>query len=252
MTANGGRLARIRRHPVKTLGGEDLAATDLIQGAALPGDRAFGVLHDDALRHLDGGALTRWLPKSAFLRGAAAPALQAVRSGWDGDRLWFTHPDRPDLSIDPDRDGDRLIAWLAPLWPAPKAPPARLVRGPQPLTDSRHPRLSILSLSSLAALEDRLGQPIGIERWRGNLWVDGWPVLAERDLIGQDLRIGGAVLRVVKPIERCPAVEVSADTGQRDGDMLADLTVFCGGPDFGIFAEVIAPGPIALNDKVTT
>lgn len=245
-----GRLARIRRHPVKTLGGEDLDSVTLTPGAALPGDRAFAVLHAEGLRHLEDGHLTRWLPKAAFLRGAAGPALQAVRGGWRGDRLWFTHPDRPDLEIDPATDSDRLTDWLAPLWPEAKAPPARLVRGPQPLTDSRQPRISILSLRSLTALEAVLGQPIGIDRWRGNLWVEGWDALAERDLIGRDLTIGGARLRVVKPIERCPAVEVSTETGQRDSHMLAALTAWCGAPDFGIFAEVIDPGTLTLGDEV--
>ncbi len=247
-----GRLARIRCHPVKTLGGEDLATAQLVEGAALAGDRAFGVMHEDALRHLEQGALNRWLPKSAFLRGAAGPALQAVRSGWDGTQLWFTHPDRPDLVIDPDHQGDLLVQWLAPLWPAGKAPPARLVRGPQALTDSRQPRVSILSLSTLAALEQHLGQPVGIDRWRGNLWVEGWPALAERGLIGRDLTIGGARLRVVAAIERCPGVEVDTETGQRDSAMLDELTSFCGARDFGIFAEVIQSGNIHQGDEVTT
>lgn len=252
MSVDAGRLARIRRHPVKTLGAEDLTQITLTAGQPLPGDRRFAVIHEAGLRHLDAdGGLTRWLPKSQFLRGAAGPALQAVTLHSEAGMLRFRHPERPDLRIDPAADGAALAAWLAPLWPEDKPAPVRLIESAVPQTDTRAPYLSILSLDSLSALEHRLGQPIGLDRWRGNLWIKGLPTLAERDLVGGEISLGGARLRVIEPIERCPAVEVSTGTGQRDSDMLAALRDWCGAPDFGIFAEVISGGPIALGDAIS-
>ena len=72
------RLARIFRYPVKSIGGEELAEVTLTPRQPLPGDRRFGVLHQAALHHLTEGRLEKWLPKSAFLRGAAATVAAVV------------------------------------------------------------------------------------------------------------------------------------------------------------------------------
>lgn len=248
------RLAHIRSHPIKTLGADERQDVTLVRGERLPGDRLYAVMHEAALKHLDGGALTRWLPKAAFLRGAACLGLQAVKGGWHDGRIVLRHPERPEIDINPEDPADQqaLINWLAPLWGSEKSPPARLVRGPEPLTDQSKPLVSILSLSSLRALEKHLGEPLGIDRWRGNLWVEGWEALAERDLIGREITIGAARLTVQKPIDRCVATDANTATGQRQLDMLAALRDFTGDEDFGIFAEVTQGAAITIGDEVLT
>lgn len=252
MSLPAARLERIARYPVKSVGGEALERVTLTAGEALPGDRRFGVLHGDARHHLDGGALQKWLPKSAFLRGAAGPLLQAVHGGWGEDgRLHLTHPDLPPLAFDPEGDEQALLDWLAPLWaPTGKAAPVRLVSGPLPLTDTKKPWLSLLSLDSLDDLEGRLGQPLGLDRWRANLWVRGWPAQAERDLRLHRLRIGGVVLKAVERIGRCAATSVDTTTGHLDSDMPAALEAQFMHQDFGIYLEVVEGGEIALGDRV--
>ncbi|TRW97437.1 MOSC domain-containing protein [Paracoccus sp. M683] len=245
-------LAHIRRHPIKTLGADDLDQVELTAGARLPGDRLYAIMHEGALRHLDDGQLTRWLPKAAFLRGAASLPLQAVKGGWRDGRIHLTHPHRPDITLNPEDAADQqaLIDWLKPLWGEDKSPAARLVRGPEQLTDGSQPQISILSLPTLRALERHLGQPLGIDRWRANLWVDGWDALAERDLIGREITIGPARMIVRNTIGRCIATDADTATGQRQLDMLAALRDFTGTENFGIFAEVTTGGRIAVNDKV--
>ena len=159
---------------------------------------------------------------------------------------------RDRIQIDPEAPAGQqaLMAWLAPLWGADKSPPARLVRGPEPLTDQSTPLISILSLSTLRAFEAHLGQPLGIDRWRGNLWIEGWPPMAEQDLIGREITIGEARLTVREPIGRCIATDADTKTGARQVDMLAALRDFTGTEDFGIFADVTTSGQIALQDEV--
>ncbi|MFT4013362.1 MAG: MOSC domain-containing protein [Paracoccus sp. (in: a-proteobacteria)] len=249
------RIARIRRHPIKSIGGEDLPRSPLEAARRLPGDRLWAVLTEGGERHAgDGPRPGRWLPKSCFMRGAASAALQAVQGGWGEGApqgpITLTHPDLPALSFDPETEGQRLIDWLAPLWPKDKPAPTRLVQGPTGWTDVNQPWLSILSLSSLADLETRLGRPLGIERWRGNVWVEGWAPYAERDLIGRTLFLGGAELRVTQTIGRCPATSADTATGHLDSDMPEALRQQFGHSDFGIYAEVVTGGEIALKDEI--
>lgn len=249
------RLAHIRRHPIKSVGGEGLGRVTLEPARRLPGDREWAVLTEAGERNAQasqsGGEPDRWLPKSCFLRGVIAAPLQAVEGGWHGGRLSLRHPQRPDLEFDPDTEAAQLIDWLAPLWPDGAPPATRLVCGAAIWTDQKWPWISILSLSSLAALEAETGLDLGIHRWRGNLWVEGWPPFAERALIGQILRIGAVELRVTDHIGRCDATSADTDTGRRDVDMPATLERLYGHHDFGVFAEVVTGGEIAVGDHVT-
>lgn len=249
------RIARIRRHPIKSIGGEDITATPLQAARRLPGDRLWAVLTQGGERHAgETPRPERWLPKSCFLRGAAASGLQAVSGGWgDGapeGPIRLHHPEQGELSFDPETEGARLIDWLGPLWPADKPEPTRLVQGPTGWTDVNQPWISILSLSSLRDLEARLSRPLGIARWRGNLWVEGWAPYAERDLVGHVLTVGDVELRVTETIGRCPATSANTETGKIDGDMPEALKAQFGHSDFGIYAEVVTGGQIALNDEI--
>lgn len=244
-----GRLAHLFRYPVKSIGGEALDAVALEPSRPVPGDRRFAVLHEDGLRHLTDGALDRWLPKAAFVRGVAAAALQAVRGGWDGADLVLTHPERPTLRFDPANGDAALIEWLEPLWsPSGKSPAARLVEGPRALSDVNQPWVSILSMTSLALVEKRVGRLLGVDRWRGNLWIDGWAPLAERELFGARIRIGEVELEVIEPIGRCAATSADTATGCLDGDTPAELEAHFGHQDFGVYAEVRSPGTIRPGD----
>ncbi|KRW93626.1 MOSC domain-containing protein [Paracoccus sp. MKU1] len=247
------RIARIRRHPIKAIGGEDLRHTRLDAARRLPGDRLWALLTEGGERHA-GEVPGRWLPKSCFLRGAASAGLQAVQGGWgegaEGGRIRLTHPDLPDLDFDPETEGARLVDWVRPLWSEGKPAPTRLVRGPTGWTDVNQPWVSILSLSSLADLESQLGMSVGVERWRGNLWLDGWAPYAERDLIGHVLTVGAVELRVTETIGRCPATSADPATGRIDIDMPEALEAQFGHRDFGIYAEVVTGGDIALGDEV--
>ena len=245
-----GRLARIRRHPIKSAGGEDLARVNLTAGQRLPGDREWAVLTEPGERLAANRAPTEWLPKSAFLNTAKSHALQAVQGGWSGNKLTLSHPEQPPISADPAIDPNALIDWLRPLWPSDRGAPTRLVRSADGWTDARHPFVSILSLSSLTALEQAMGQSLDMERWRGNLWVEGWAPFAERALIGQTIQIGEASLRIDQNIGRCAAPSGNAATGLTDCDMLVALRRLYDRTDFGVFATVVTGGEIALGDEV--
>lgn len=248
------RLALIRRHPIKSVGGEGLDSVTLQAARRLPGDREWAVLTEAGERHALASQTDRqpdrWLPKSCFLRGVAALDLQAISGGWQDDRLTLSHPRHGSISVDPATESQRLIDWLRPLWPSDAPAPTRLVRGAAIWTDQKWPWISVLSLSSLADLETRMGQALGTHRWRGNLWVEGWEPFAERDLIGHVIRIGQVELRVTAHVGRCDATSADTESGRRDSDMVSALDRLYGHTDFGVFAEVVTGGQIRLQDQV--
>jgi uncharacterized protein len=112
--------------------------------------------------------------------------------------------------------------------------------------------VSIINLASVAAIETMVGRPVDPLRFRGNLYVEGWPAWGEFGLLGEDIAIGAqARARVVKRIVRCAATNVEPGTGVRDLDIPATLLRSVGHADCGVYAEVTAGGAIAPGDAVS-
>ncbi len=246
-----GRIAHLVRHPIKSAGFEEVSEATLAPGAAFPFDRVWAVAHA-AARLSEPPA---WAPKLHFLRGWGAANLMAISCMLDeaAGSVVLSHPARPTESFRPDdpKDAARLIDWLRPLWPTNRPEPARVIRVPgQAMTDQDQPLVSINSVTSLADLEARMAQPLSRHRFRGNIWVDGWKPWAELGLIGQDITLGSARLRVEEPIGRCRATGANPVTGEQDADTMGTLETHYGHTDFGIFARVVVGGRIALGDEV--
>ena len=242
------RLHALHRHPIKGHGVESLDRVRLAAGETMPWDRRWAVPHEAA--RIDGAG---WAPCRNFGRGAGAPSLMAVTAEWDeGEgRMTLRHPDRPDISFDPDAEGDRFVQWAAPLYPEGRPKPVALIRAEgQGMTDADRPWLSVHSLASLRAVEAEIGRPLSPHRWRGNLWLDGPEAWAEDEWTGRRLRVGAAVLEVTEPIYRCRATEANPSTGRRDADTLGALTRLRGEGEtrFGMYAEVIEGGEVAVGD----
>ncbi|MCA9797507.1 MAG: MOSC domain-containing protein [Candidatus Eremiobacteraeota bacterium] len=246
------RLAHIVRHPVKSAGYQDIGSTTLTAGRALPFDRQWAIKTTGL--PFDGPP-AHWMPKLAFVRGAAEGRLQAIKAQFDEEsgRIRLTHPDLPPFEGSLPSDGPALVDWIRPLWPARRPDPEALVSRTDggALTDVPEPHVSILSLKTNRILGQRLGRDLSIYRWRGNLWLDGLDPWEEFDLIGSEITIGGARLRIEDRITRCVATTFDPETGLKDADTLGALEDGFDHQDFGVYARVIESGPIAVGDTVT-
>ena len=111
--------------------------------------------------------------------------------------------------------------------------------------------VSIINLASVADLENYTGAPVDPLRFRGNLYVSGWPAWQELDMVGQEIAIGPSVrVKIVKRIVRCAATNVDPETGARDLAIPDTLMKTFGHADCGIYAQVVAPGDIAVGDEL--
>jgi uncharacterized protein YcbX len=111
--------------------------------------------------------------------------------------------------------------------------------------------VSIINLASVAAFETMVGQPVHPLRFRANLYVQGWTAWSELDLVGHDIVIGDARLKVTKRIMRCAATNVDPETGIRDLQIPTALLQNLDHMDRGIYARVTEGGEIKAGDAVS-
>ncbi len=245
------RLAEIYRHPVKSLGEEALDAVALVPGRPLPWDRAWAIGH----------ARTGWAPgrspwadKGNWVDQTNVPRLAQISVSFDegSGRLVLRHPDRPELTVRPDCRGDdaALTDWVAPLAEGTvRAGPYHVCRQPGvQFTDFPETHVSVASTASLRALEAIAGTALEPIRFRMNLWLDGLEPWAELDMIGREIEVGAARLRLIARDKRCAATTASPATGERDVPVPALLRKSFGHMDFGVYAQVVAGGTVRRGD----
>jgi hypothetical protein len=252
------RLVGIHVYPVKGCRGVSPTRTDVV-ATGLAWDRSFLVVDE-------GGT---------FVSQREEPRLATIATTLAPPRLELRHERAGALAIDLDRDaaadrevqiwrdrcpaidqGDRAAAFLARIFDRP----LRLVR-----MDPTHHRqvgaaypgraattftdgypILLTTQASLAELVEDLPTPVGMDRFRPNLVLDG---AARRAELGwARLRIGDLELAVCKPCERCVVTTTDQRTGERSPrEPLATLARRYG----GVFGQNVVPlgrGELRVGD----
>jgi uncharacterized protein len=249
--ASGARIESIYRYPVKGLSPEPMQRTHLSVGGTIPGDRAFAIENGPSGFAPDAPG---YLPKISFLMLMRNERLARLRTRYDEATRVLTVVDggrevaRGRLTPEGRAAIERFFAQFCAdeLRGSPK-----VLHAPgHSFSDVSRKVVSIINLASVAAVEDAVGAPVHPLRFRGNIHVSGWPAWHEFDLIGRELSIGNARVKVVKRIQRCAATEVDPDTGIRDLPVPATLLHRFSHADCGIYAEVVAGGSIAVGDMI--
>lgn len=248
------RIQSIYRYPVKGLSPESLPGVRLEAGQTLPADRKYAI--ENGPSGFDPAA-PAYLPKTRFLMLMRDERLAALDTRYDdATRTLVINGEgrelaRGDLSTPEGRLA--IEAFFRRFMPGElRGPPKVLQAEGHSFSDVSAKVVSIINLASVAAVETILRAPVHPLRFRANLYVDGWPAWHEFDLLGQELAIGAARLKVTKRIMRCAAVNVDPDTGMRDLAIPDALLRTCNHVDCGIYARVIEGGEIARGDALVS
>jgi len=254
MTAENSKVQAIYRYPVKGLSPEPLEQTSLAVCETLLADRLYAV--ENGPSGFDPAA-PRHQPKQRYLMLMRNERLARLRTHFDDrNHMLVIRSDgheaaRGDLRTDAGRAA--IEQFFARFCADELRGAPRVLSAPGfSFSDVARKVVSIINLNSVVAIEDIVGVPVHPLRFRGNLYVSGWPAWRELDLVGEDIAIGNSArLKIVKRIVRCAATNVDPDTGVRDLTIPDTLLRRFGHADCGVYGEVVSAGPIAVGDRVS-
>jgi len=202
------------------------------------------------------------------LRTVENPALTRLTATWDDPLLTVTTPDGDAVTGTPQPTDEPLLSadyWdrearltlldgpYADALTAYLGRPVRLARTAPGDVVWAEP-VSIVTTGALHRLADRIraaGNPVpgALDvRFRATLTLD----LSDDPAAGTVLRVGDAVLRVGRPIDRCAVVDIDPATGARADRVLTHLRTEGGELRFGVGAHVVTPGRVTRDAPVTT
>lgn len=244
-------LQSIWRFPVKGFAGEQLTETKLVAGAGIAHDRQFAVT--DGVK--DTG---EWMRANSFFRTAKSDGLQTIAMKFEGGEIILGHHDGNEIRFaindeDSLRKANQTIAeFMKPIGVHDDLPPPQIIkrsasRGTWDYVDSP---ISIINTETVKQVGEALNADLDPIRFRGNLIVSDLAAWQEFSLMGKRIRIGGAVLDVHRPIDRCPAPGVNPISGERDVEVTPGLRDHFGHIYCGVYANVVEDGDIKPRDKL--
>jgi len=267
-----GTVAALRRYPVKSMLGEDLASCDVSQ-RGLAGDRVLALVHRETSKVASAKNPRTWrgLLKLAAVSGPAVqvafpdgtvmastdPGIDAALSRFLGQPVTLTDVPPPNAVLDradPEqilRHGTRAQVMVE-TGQLGGASPAGTFFDFAPLHV-----LTTSTLDQIAGLSPR--GTVEPERYRPNIVIRTTaPGFIENDWVGRDLRIGrDLAIRVIARSPRCAIPTLEHGHLPRDPDALrvpaahnriSPFDAFGPQPCAGAYAQVLQPGRVEIGD----
>ena len=245
-----GQIQSLWRHPVKGFTPERLGSATLTAGGYFPCDRIYAV--EDGPSGFDPYA-PGFISKQKFTVLAKIAAVARARTAYDeaSGEIRVAAEGRADLTARLTEPAGReaFAGWLTEFLDGEASGTLKVVQAPgHRFTDHPLGHVSIINLASVRDLEARIGRPLDPLRFRGNLYVEGWPAWAENGWVERTLRLGEATAKVFKPIVRCVATHVDPVTGERDIEVVKALHDNYGHLFCGVYVSVTGGGRVGAGD----
>ncbi len=242
------------RYPVKGLSPQKLECAKLESNGYFPGDRLFAL--ENGPSGFDADAPVHQ-PKIKFLMLMRNARLASLETRYDDASGILTIASqgkeiaKGDLGTGAGRAA--IERFFDDFCAGELRGAVRLIKAPQNFrfTDSKSGFVSLGNLASIRAIGAEIGRTVDPLRIRANVYLDGLEAWGEFALVGKQLCIGNARLKVLKKIDRCAATGVAPGGGQRDMDVVQTLRSGWGHIDCGVYAKIVQGGTLRPGDGVT-
>jgi ferredoxin-NADP reductase/uncharacterized protein YcbX len=245
-----GVVKSIVHYPVKGWPGLAMQQADLRPGYGLPFDRFLAL--SNGLRDV---SASEWTPCQAFVRMTKNHQLPLFGVSFDPktERLQLQMgEEKLHIRCSDMQDLDAAKHQLARWFPEHAREAIELHRRHDDLGWWDHPdaEISLINEATIGSLQSHASVALDSRRFRGNLILAGLRPWQELEWLGRTVQIGGAELRILRPIDRCKATSLNPETAQTDVNLPALLARHFGHVYCGVYAQVVKAGKVAPGDGV--
>ena len=245
-------VSQLWQYPVKGLAGMTINSIRLVAGKHFPGDRRFAVTNGHQKQ--DEALAGRWMKKAFFLQMMKFEELASFDCNMAGEMMTLSKDGEEilaaDLSTEP---GIRLVndfftaRFANRLGRLPQL--TRVTEGA--FTDTKAPWISLGGTASVDRFGAATGTAPDARRFRLNIVLETNTPFEEALLVGKEVNLGKAALRIEARVGRCAAIDVDPATAIRGPHYLPLMQREFGHADLGIFAEVTESGVVRPGDRLT-
>ena len=239
--------------PVKSLSFSSVKKLEILDNIGIKFDRNFAFtrdLDDDKINYILNNPLKRQIIN--FLSLKHFPELNEYNFDFEKDILNLKKNNNIILqtNINIQSDVETLCDKIQLL--IPKLKRIKLIK------DSKNPffdtmpsnTISLININSINDFEKKISKNVELERFRGNIYINGLDAWEERNWINKTLEINNIKFKVIKEIPRCSATNIKPNSSKYNLSVPLLLKQFYNHINLGIYLLPLNNGNIKLNDEI--
>lgn len=111
--------------------------------------------------------------------------------------------------------------------------------------------ISLINNKSIEDFKNKINQEIEIQRFRGNIYIDGVDPWEEQNWIGKIIKINDISFKVEKNIPRCVAINLKPNSDDKSLNLLQSLKKNYNHFDMGIYLTALNDGSVNIGEKIS-
>ena len=247
------KINKLYYSPVKSLSFSSVNQLEILDNIGIRFDRNFAFtrdLDDNKINYILNNPLKRQIIN--FLSLKHFPELNEYNFDFKKDILNLKKNNNIILQTNINIQSDVEVLCDKILLLIPKLKRIKLVK------DSKHPffdtmpsnTISLINLNSIKDFEKKISKNIELERFRGNIYINGLDAWEERNWINKTLEINNIKFKVIKEIPRCSATNIKPNSSKYNLSVPLLLKQFYNHINLGIYLLPLNNGNIKLNDEI--
>tara|TARA_Y100000996_G_scaffold394595_1_gene359080 strand:+ start:165 stop:941 length:777 start_codon:yes stop_codon:yes gene_type:complete len=244
--------------PVKSLSFQSINSCQIKKNLGMPNDRIFAFsrgVDTEKAKIIEKNPKERKL--NNFLTLKNSPVLNKYNFNYDGNKLTLMFEGEKIISISPDNQNKKFLLSkkLFELESTLVNPITLLKNTEYPFYDTSHSKnifnsISLINLNSIKDFEKKIGEEVELQRFRGNIYVDGISEWEERNWINKTIKINKTSFKVEKNIPRCVAINLKPKTDDNSLNLLNSLKKTYNHFDMGVYLTALEDGKVNVGDRV--
>ncbi len=247
------KINKLFYSPVKSLSFSSVKKLEILDNIGIKFDRNFAFtrdLDDDKINYILNNPLKRQIIN--FLSLKHFPELNEYNFDFEKDILNLKKNNNIifETNINIQSDVEALCAKILLL--IPKLKRIKLIK------DSKNPffdtmpsnTISLINLNSIKDFEKKISKNVELERFRGNIYINGLDAWEERNFIDKTLVINNIKFKVIKEIPRCSATNIKPNSSKFNLSVPILLKQTYNHINLGIYILPLNNGNIKLNDDI--